>query len=101
MPKKRIAELIRWERIKMDKINWNVRFKHKPFLVALFSALLMLITQISQILGVDTTVISEQVTPVFNTILGILILLGVVIDPTTESISDSKQALSYEEPKKD
>lgn len=35
----------------------------------------------------------------FNTILSILILLGIVIDPTTSEVSESVQALKYETPK--
>ncbi|HFU9652545.1 TPA: phage holin, partial [Streptococcus agalactiae] len=30
----------------------------------------------------------------------LLVLLGVVTDPTTEGLSDSEQALNYHEPKK-
>ena len=81
------------------KINWKVRFKHKTFLVALFSLLLLLVQQVAGFYGVDTTVYNEQATDLFNTILSVLVLLGVVTDPTTKAISDSKQALSYQEPK--
>lgn len=81
------------------KINWKVRFKHKPFLVALFSVALLLVQQIAAIFGVDTTIYNEQVTTLFNTVLSILVLLGVVIDPTTKDISDSERALYYNKPK--
>ena len=81
------------------KINWKVRFKHKPFLVALFSLVLILVQQIASIFGIDTTIYNEQITILFNTILSILVLLGVVIDPTTEGVKDSENALSYKEPK--
>lgn len=36
-----------------------------------------------------------------NTFVYILVLLGVVNDPTTSGITDSKQALEYEAPKGD
>lgn len=81
------------------KINWKVRFKHKPFLVALFSLVLILVQQIASIFGIDTTIYNEQITILFNTILSILVLLGVVIDPTTEGVKDSENALNYKEPK--
>ena len=35
-----------------------------------------------------------------GTIFTILALLGIVVDPTTEGVSDSNQAMTYEEPKK-
>ena len=81
------------------KINWKVRFKHKPFLVGLFSLVLLLVQQVASLFGFDTTVYNDQVTNLFITVLSILVLLGIVIDPTTQSVSDSEQALKYKEPK--
>ena len=85
----------------MNKINWKVRLKHKPFLVSLFSLLLILAQQVAAIFGIDTTIYNAQATDLFNTVLAILVLIGVVIDPTTEGAADSKQALGYEKPKSD
>ena len=81
------------------KINWKVRLKHKPFLVALFSLVLILVQQVASIFGIDTTIYNEQITNLFNAILSILVLLGVVIDPTTQGVTDSEKALHYKEPK--
>lgn len=81
------------------KINWKVRFKHKPFLIALFSLALLLVQQVASFFGIDTTIYNEQVTELFNTVLAILVLLGVVSDPTTEGLSDSQQALRYRKPR--
>ena len=36
-----------------------------------------------------------------NTFVYILVLLGVVTDPTTAGLTDSERALEYYEPKKD
>ncbi|KIL72507.1 phage holin [Bacillus badius] len=81
-------------------INWRVRFQHGPFLMALFSLLLLLAQQVANLFGYDITPnFSEQVTSVFNTILSILVLIGVVSDPTTSGTGDSEQALRYDEPK--
>ena len=82
-------------------INWKVRFQHGPFLVALFSLVLILAQQVAAAFGYGITeAFSEQATGIFNTVLSILVLLGVVSDPVTEGLSDSKQALGYDEPKK-
>lgn len=83
----------------MKNINWKVRLKHKPFLVALFSALVLFVQQVAAAFGFDTTVYNEQVSTIFFSLLGILVLLGVVIDPTTKNISDSDNAKQYKEPK--
>lgn len=83
------------------KINWKVRLYHKPFLVGAFSLLLLLIQQIAALFGFDTTIYNEQVTDIFNTVLALLVLFGVVSDPTTTGLNDSEQALKYDAPRKD
>lgn len=84
------------------KINWKVRLKHKTFLVSLFAFLLLLVQQVTAAFGYSLPeAVGEQATAIFNTILSILILLGIVIDPTTSDVSDSEQALKYKKPKDD
>lgn len=51
------------------KINWKVRLKHKPFLVAAFALILLLVQQIGSLIGYDTTIYNERVTELFNTVL--------------------------------
>lgn len=83
------------------KINWKVRFKHTPFLTALFSLVLILVQQVAGLIGFDATIYNEQITLIFNTVLGILVLIGVVSDPTTTGVNDSRRSMNYDEPKKD
>jgi len=83
------------------KINWKVRLKHKPFLVAAFALILLLVQQIGTLFGYDTTIYNERVTELFNTVLAFLVLIGVVIDPTTTGTADSEQALGYNKPRDD
>lgn len=81
-------------------INFKARLRHKPFLVALASGVWLLIQQVAALFGHDITVYSAQVTDISNTILFILTITGIVIDPLTEGVTDSKRALMYKEPKK-
>lgn len=83
------------------KINWKVRFKHKPFLVALFSLILILIQQVAALFGFDTTIYNEQITNIFNTVLGIAVWFGIVSDPTTDGLTDSNRSMNYDQPRKD
>ncbi|MFE3573699.1 phage holin [Lysinibacillus sp. NPDC059133] len=83
------------------KINWKVRIRHKQFWVSLIALLLVLANQIAGIFNVDITIYNGQVTAISETILSILGLLGIIIDPTTEGASDSSQALNYGTPRKD
>ena len=44
---------------------------------------------------------SANVVDVINSIFVVLTILGVVTDPTTQGISDSERALTYDKPKDD
>lgn len=83
------------------KINWRVRLHHKPFLVGTFSLLLLLIQQTGALFGYNTTIYNERVTDIFNTVLALLVLFGVVSDPTTPGMNDSERALKYDKSKGD
>ena len=84
------------------KINWKVRLKNKSFWLALIPALLLLIQQVCAMFGLtlDLVPIQEQLLGIVGTVFGLLALLGVVNDPTTTGVSDSSQALTYQNPKK-
>ena len=77
----------------MKNINWKLRFKNKATLLAIASTVILLIQQ----LGFK---LPDNIAEVVNTFLTLLVLLGVINDPTTEGISDSPKALTYNEPKK-
>jgi len=82
------------------RINWKIRFQHKPFLLALFSLIALLAQQVAAIFGYDlTSAMSEQTMTIINTVLSIFTLLGVVVDPTTRGTSDSQRALMYRRPR--
>jgi phi LC3 family holin len=73
-------------------INWKLRLQNKVTLIALLGAIFLM----SQQFGLD---IPKNIQDGVNTFVYILVLLGVVNDPTTSGITDSKQALGYENPK--
>lgn len=78
----------------MKNINWKLRFKNKATLLAIASTVILLAQQ----LGLK---LPDNIADVVNTFLTLLVLLGVINDPTTEGISDSPNALTYAEPKKE
>ncbi|HEM3635895.1 TPA: phage holin [Streptococcus suis] len=79
----------------MTKINWGVRLRNKTFWWTLVPLLVLL----SQQLGFNW--VPENWESTFTTIMSILTVVGIINDPTTEGVSDSKQALDYYEPKAD
>ena len=75
-------------------INWKLRFKNKTTLLAIASTVILLAQQ----LGFE---LPDNIADIVNTFLTLLVLVGVINDPTTEGISDSPKALTYSEPKKE
>lgn len=83
------------------KINWMVRIKNKAWWLTLVPAVFLLVQACAAPFGYqwDFTVANQQVAAIVNALFAALAILGVVNDPTTAGIGDSKQALGYDEPK--
>ena len=86
----------------MKNINWMVRIKNKTFWVALIPAVLLLIQVVAAVFGytLDLGDIGNRLLDVVNATFSVLVILGIVTDPTTAGVADSEQALTYTEPKK-
>nr|DAR95359.1 MAG TPA: holin [Caudoviricetes sp.] len=87
----------------MDKINWKVRLKNKNFWLALVPALALLAQAFANIFNLklefgDTV---DKILVFINVLFAFLVLVGVVNDPTTAGLTDSKRALEYHEPNED
>ena len=82
-------------------INWKVRFQNKAFLTGLISLVVVFIYDLLQLLGIAPVVTQSVVMQVAEGILTILGMVGVIADPTTAGLSDSKQAMTYDAPKQD
>ena len=78
----------------VDNINWKLRLQNKTTLVAIIGTVLLLFQQ----LGLK---LPDNSSDIVNTVITLLVLLGVVTDPTTSGISDSTKAMSYAKPKED
>lgn len=87
---------------KGTQINVKVRMKNKAFWLAFIPAALLLVQVIAAVFGytLDLGDLGNRLLAVVNAVFGVLTILGIVVDPTTQGIGDSTQALTYEEPKK-
>ena len=83
------------------KINWTVRLKNKAFWVSVIPAVLLLIQVVASVFGftLDLGDIGNKLIAVVNALFAVLAILGVVNDPTTATLNDSEQAMTYEKPK--
>lgn len=84
-------------------INFKARVKNKAFWISFIPAVLLLVQVVAAVFGftIDLGDLGEKLLAVVNALFAVLALLGVVVDPTTDGITDSKQALTYDFPKKD
>ena len=78
----------------MKSINWQVRIKNKNFWLTFIPAVLLLIQVIAAVFGftLDLGDLGNRLLDVVNAAFSVLVILGVVNDPTTEGVSDSEQA---------
>lgn len=82
-------------------INWKVRIKNKLFWLAIIPAILLLVQSVAAVFGYtfDFGDLQAKLLAIVEAVFGVLAILGVVIDPTTAGVSDSKLAMTYDEPK--
>lgn len=82
-------------------INWKVRIRNKNFWVTIIPALLLLIQGIAALSGftINLNDVSGKLLVIVDGVFVVLSILGIVNDPTTAGISDSSQAMTYNEPK--
>lgn len=74
------------------KINWKLRLKNKVTVLALVASIFLMAHQF----GFE---IPQNYQQGVTTFIQILVILGIVTDPTTAGVGDSEQALNYDKPK--
>ena len=82
-------------------INWKLRFKNKTTLLAIVLGIISFVYYLLDMVNVIPPFEQEQAVKLCTMAIDVLCLLGIIVDPTTEGISDSKRAMTYEEPHKD
>lgn len=84
-------------------INWNVRIKNKAFWMAIIPALALLAQAVASVFGftIDLTTLVGKLLAVVDAVFAVLVILGIVNDPTTAGVGDSERAKGYEVPWKD
>ena len=77
------------------RINWKVRFRNKVWLRLFIVATLGLAYKAMATFGIAPKIEQQALIDLFDMLLGILLLLGVITDPTTKGIGDSDLAMTY------
>ena len=86
-------------------INWKVRFKNGSWVIAFISQLMIVLQMVLSGLNMLditdyqlTDHVKDTVLTFANAVFVLLSMLGIVQDPTTKGLSDSKRALDYHDP---
>ena len=84
-------------------INWKVRIRNQQFWVSVIPALALVIQAVAAVFGwtLDFSHVIGRLIAVVDAVFALLVILGIVVDPTTAGVGDSKRAMEYEEPWRD
>ncbi|WP_417087606.1 phage holin [Eubacterium maltosivorans] len=72
----------------MDKINWKVRLQSKEFWMAMIAFVILVAQYVCKWYGLEFDI--PGLNEILSSLLGLLILLGIVVDPTTPKTTDSQ-----------
>ena len=87
----------------MNKINWKVRILNKTFWLTLVPALALLLQTFLAVFSVKIELgeTIDKLLVFINALFAVLMIVGIVNDPTTAGLTDSTRALDYHEPFED
>lgn len=80
-------------------INWKLRFQNKTVLCAILAQLAAIVYVALGFFGIAPAVTENALVAFAYMVVELLVLLGVVTDPTTKGVGDSVQAMGYAQPK--
>lgn len=82
-------------------MNIILRFKNKAVLTALIGAVVALVYQVLALIGITPSIAENQIIEIAGLFINVLVLLGIVVDPTTKGVGDSKAVMNYQQPRGD
>lgn len=77
------------------KINIKARLKNKAFIASAFVLLASFLYKLMAALDVVPRISENELLELLGLMVDILAFVGVVVDPTTQGISDSERAMLY------
>ncbi|MBR3952477.1 MAG: phage holin [Oscillospiraceae bacterium] len=82
-------------------INWKVRFRNPIFWSTIIPAVTGFVYTVLGAFGTVPAVTEDTVLNMIFMLISMLTTLGVLVDPTTSGVADSRLAMTYEKPRKD
>lgn len=77
----------------MKNIDWKARFSNKAFWLAVIPALALAVQAIAAVFGFeyDFGDLVNKLIVVVNTVFAVLVIVGVVVDTSTDGFSDKEK----------
>lgn len=71
--------------------DWSTRIKNKMFWLAIIPAVLLVIQTVAAIFGytLDLGDLGNKLLDVVNAVFSVLVIAGIVVDPSTPGVGDS------------
>ena len=84
-------------------INWKVRINNKLWWCEVIPAIALVIQAVAAVFGyqLDFSTLVGKILAVVDAVFALLVILGIVVDPTTAGVADSARAMTYVEPWED
>ena len=81
-------------------INWKIRLMNRQFWLSLIPALALCTQAIAAVFGfeIDLSTVVGKLLAVVDAVFALLVVLGIVVDPTTAGVGDSVRAMGYDVP---
>ena len=77
------------------KINFKARMKNKAFVVGVATLLISFVYKLLAAMEIVPAVSENEILELVGLAVNVLALVGVIVDPTTEGVSDSDRAMLY------
>ncbi len=77
------------------KINIKARLKNKVFVLSAAALIVSFVYQMLSAFDIVPKITENEITVLITMAVNILAFFGVVVDPTTEGVSDSERAMTY------
>ena len=77
------------------KINIKARLKNKMFILSASALVVSFVYQMLSAFDIVPKISESEISGLVTMLVNILAFFGVLVDPTTEGISDSERAMTY------
>lgn len=74
-------------------INWKLRLQNKAILTTIILAIVAFVYQMLGLFGVVPSISQDTIINLVGLVINLLVGFGIVVDPTTSGVNDSKLAM--------